>query len=447
MYRGIALRFGYIANENGVVMYLKHQIKIIVLSLFLVWIVEVSVYADVFALRQNEDCLFDLPQEWNEVETEVALAALDLTVSAIESNYQSISTLIVSYSLEMKTAIDKNLVSHLAGESAAFSEDPYRVINATVAIVSDNRNDKLYRDVRYVKDCFEYDGNVIELDVAPASGVKSVGTPENYTVLEEDENLLTGIKEYPGYPDVPLNQIVRVESPEYAKFAGYPDSLNPYDSYNMIFWASLDHILRTLSGKNGVERQQNLWNNVRVYEATDRDGVKWFRYQQILNNKDELNILWNENSGFLPVFKIVRTEAQTVKDVQQVRWKNVDDVYVPVETYYALYRKNGVISQFRKMIADRIEVNKPIDQEKFSLKALEPAKRQLLVDNIQKKIYRFENESPVFLANMNTEYKEKLTHMISKKRLAIMIVGFAIICAGLYMRYHSKKKKRCESVE
>ena len=218
----------------------------------------------------------------------------------------------------------------------------------------------------------------------------SVETPQQYMYSKKGE-LVTGIKEFPGYPLIPVSQIGRIEPPEYNDNMGYISNLDPFEYYKFEYWSSIDHVLGILEGKYGSEVKDKNFDNVHVYESVDRTGTIWYRYQRFLKSKSEVNILFNSANGFMPLLRVKISKEGGLLEIMQVEWTEIKNIFVPLETSSISYKENGDVYNIRKMQVSNIEVNTPINENNFSISALDLRDGSLLVDRIQQKIYKITN--------------------------------------------------------
>ncbi len=378
----------------------------------------------------------DLPKSWVEITGDQRIAPLELLVLSVESNSSALSTYRSRFLIDSKTATD-NATMAMLGCDDHFSKKPNLISRLSMELVSDFRENKTFRNGRYLDSRYEYEGREIDLDNVGQLDCISIETPSEFIYKQNEMKfpVSTGIPELPDYPDFPLDQLVRIEPKEWNRFKSMPQGLNLREFYNLERWGNLRFVRGVMEGKQGQEEQTRINGIVHVYETVDEAGARWYRYQCDLENGglDE-NLFWSETSGFMPVYDILTENTGAARQIRYVNWQSVNNVYVPVESYSIRFLSNGEFDHSRKTSISDIEVNEPIDSSVFTYESLGLAEGAMIVDNIQKKIYRYEKGEPVFFSEFNAKWKEKEKRNIDKFRLFVLVAGFAMIGAGIWLR-------------
>ena len=381
----------------------------------------------------GESMFYDVPESWTELDFEQSVASLRLLTSSLEYALGSISTYRGEFAVDAKLLLDKNHVRSINKTNQSYDQNVYRLLRFSVSVVSDRRNNKTYRNVKYSESSAECGGRIVEMDDAVFTDVASVDTPKEHLFLESGD-LTLSLAEIPDSPSFPIDTVVRVTPPEDELNRGHEGFVDPYRPYDMKSWGNVDYVLRLLEGGEGTDKQNEVKSAVSVCESNDDQGNKWFLYRQSFAGGNSLCVVWGEPSGFLPVCHAYMNSDQRLITAYSVKWRNDDGIYVPEDILSESYLPNGDLSTRQKIYADRCELNEPVSPDQFSFRALGLKEGGLIVDNIQKKIYRYEKGEPVFFSEFNAKWKEKEKRKIDKFRLFVLVAGFAMIGAGIWLR-------------
>ena len=422
------------------------SMKTIVLSrillLCIVLILQISSYSllvgeESFSAVENAK-LSDMPSEWTELKGEQRIAPIQLMIASVEANGNAISTFQGECMIDVITAVDKTVMAEL-GYEELLSKNPVSVSRLSVDLISDITANKTFRNARYIDSHYECDGKEIELGNVGQMDCVSVETQSEFVYKQNEMKfpVSTGISELPDYPDIPLNHLVRIEPREWNTFRSLTKVINLHEYYDLEQWGNLRFICAVMEGKKDPKQQERLNETAHVYETTDDAGNRWYRYQRFLENgKLEGNLFWSEISGFMPLCDILTKVSGETVQLQRVKWETVNSVYLPVETLYVRYSKNGEVEHSQRMTISNIKANEPIDSSVFTLKSLDLAEGAMIVNNIQKKIYRYQNGEPVFFSKFYARYKDgqKLLR-VTRGRMILVVIGFAMISIGFYLRH------------
>ncbi len=384
---------------------------------------------------------YNVPHVWQSLGVEKGIAALDLLVSSVEYNLQSISTIKAEYNVDMTLLLDETYLNSIKKVSETFDNNVYRHRRYSVKVASDRQENKTYRDINYLENITEYNGNEVDIDDAIVVDVTSVDTPTEHIFLEDGE-LKVGLKEAPALPSVDINQIARITPPEDSENKSHEAFIDPFEPYYMAMWGNLGYILKVLEGKEGNDERRKTADLISVEEANDQSGNKWFRYRQRSTNGNDLYIVWGEPSGFLPVCNIYVNQDSRPINTYFVQWSNSKGIYVPAEIFLQSFLRDGVLFLQRKMVTAHVDVNETLAADQFTLQALGLQEGGLVVDNIHKKIFKYKQGKPVFFAKFHSKQKEPRKIMaVHKTRVAIVVLGMTMIAVGFFLRRCPRKKE------
>jgi hypothetical protein len=91
-----------------------------------------------------------------------------------------------------------------------------------------------------------------------------------------------------------------------------------------------------------------------------------------------------------------------------------------------------------------IVINKPIDSKQFSYSALDLGDGDILVDRIKQQVFTIQNDKPVYLAKFYEKYQTPRERGFNRGRMFIMLLGFALIVFGIYLKI---RRKRSENIK
>ena len=395
--------------------------------------------------------LYELPSGWTEIERDKWQGVLELAVSALKFSRQSIHSYSGSYAIVSDQLMPwRDLMKDLVADNASIadSKDVYRHLDLSVDVVSQGKN--TYRNVKYLDDSFMSEGSKLEVGNVKTMDTVSIDTPNEH-LESQDGMTLASLKELPEYKGVLTNNIARVVPPENNGNASYISALNPYEFYDFKSWGSIDFLLDVLVGNYSKAEQRKAYKILKLFEVKDSKGIQWYRLYEKLKDPNgvahEMDVFWCESSGFLPVCITCIKAGKIMDEMLQVRWEFLNGIYVPIKVRYYRCCDDGKIDHLRKMEISDVRINEKIEEDVFSQRSLGLPDGGLIVDNIQKKVFAYKNGERVFLADFQEKNISKPDAFVLGKRIWIVLIGFCMICAGFYMRYHGKRKKRSESVE
>lgn len=418
-----------LANTNVAVLLCVHLL-----------ISDIAFSADCLKLQEADKFVKNIPSEWTELEADHKTDPLLLFVAAMDSNFSKIKTYSADYAIESHIPISFSLINSLNISDTIFDKDLMQVVQLVTSVECDLKQGKIYRNAKCLDNHYEYDQNKVELNNMVIEDCVSVESPDQYMYSKKGE-LLTGIKEFPGYPLTPVSKIGRIEHPEYNDNIGYISNLDPFEYYKFKYWSSIDYVLNILEGKYGAEVKERNFDNVHVYEAVDQTGTVWYRYQRLLRSKSEVNVIYNSACGFMPLLRVKTSKNGNLLEMVQVEWTEIENVYVPFETSSISYKETGDVYNIRKMHVSNIKINTPINESCFSLSALNLEDGSLLVDRIQQKIYKITNGKAEFMAPFHTDYGKTEKQPLKINRFPVVCSTLGLILIFYAFCLHFKERR------
>ncbi len=369
-----------------------------------------------------EELSSQLPQNWDLVD-DAGYSHLRLLAANLNANRQAIATLEVSFTVSVSNDI--------------------RTSEFTAEIVSDPKGGQCFRKVTVDQAALGPNASKHGFgeDVAAVSSSVDIETPVNHIFLK-DSGLQTLIKELPGYPQTPEKNVARVEPP--VPNAGVHDSfyVDPFEGYDLSAWGDIGTYLDWLDGKEGEEKKAFAAECLHVYEAEDGDGVKWFRFCIRRKSGAETNVYCSDLTGFMPLLLSRNNKEGKPVEFGYAQWVSDSNVYYPHEYERSFLLPDGNQAAGKKISVSAVKINQAVDPKIFTVKSLNMPDGSLLVDQIQQKVFRFKKGKPVFFADFySKDFKlgppEKMLSG-SKFRIAAVVLGFALIAAGLFLKFRRR---------
>ena len=397
---------------------------------------------------EDETLFEEIPIQWTLVKKEDAADTLRMLTSMSSYNRGVIKTYSANYAIDttLLTPGFEAIILITQENQDKVNKDLYRHLSFTAEIIADVDAQKTFKKVLYNEDVIKDGNTVIDAGTAPPFDVASVTTAREYLSYKPDMEIMN-LQELPGF-SVGNKKIAWVEPPEKNEKMNYMADLDPFEYYAQKPWGSLDYFLECLEGKYGEDDQKKSYDISSLYEATDKNGVKWFRFHEFLHSymggTVELNTLWNEACGLMPVFSTLTNPKGGLDYMLQVKWECQNGVYVPAETLYLAYRDDGKLRHRRKMVITDTKVNEKIDSKAFSFKSLGLPDGSFVVDRIQQKVFTCKKDKLVFIADFYSKQIPKKSlfekYSLSKGRTLIVVLGFAMIFIAFYLKGKRNKE-------
>jgi hypothetical protein len=119
----------------------------------------------------------------------------------------------------------------------------------------------------------------------------------------------------------------------------------------------------------------------------------------------------------------------------------MDNFFIPIISSNVYFMSDGRLSVREKMTMQEMQFNKPIDSKQFSYSALGLGDGDILVDQIKQQVFKIQNERPVYLAKFYEKYQTPRERGFNRVRLFIMLLGFALIALGIYLKIRRKRNE------
>ncbi len=365
-----------------------------------------------------------IPREWTEVTDETRrLEILHQPVEALKSAPKAVSTFSAKITMEMKMVPNAEWMKEIA---ANYGDGLYHN-DAVIEFAADYGQNKTYRKVKRLSLSRTVTGDSADTLTTVSTAYAeethlSVETPREFSCRNYTEGLRVvggpGVSDkIPGFPSVPLENLVTVDPPREAKRWG--DSQKDFDlnqfygsaKQRPVEWEDLVLHVGILDGSVKVQDEKivrGLKEGLHVLETTDEKGDRWFCWHHAFKGGAAIDYIWRESSGFLPVCHLNISKNKKRYIVKKAQWNHAGGAYVPAEIVECNYGETGEQTVNRRIRFTDTAVNQPIDPDRFSLKALELPEGGIIDDRVQEKVFEYKNGEPVFLAEYHsTKYMKK----------------------------------------
>jgi hypothetical protein len=430
--------------------------KIIFSLLLLIVVNVVSAKDSFFTLPAGEESLVLLPTNWQPIPQEKHIETLQFLDEILKSNAKQIKTIKTfsgTYLVSIEDEINSNMAKTVLSsenknnkpitQEGSFPPKLTRKLDYQFNFVSDNAPNRVFRSVKNIKQEFFSNGQPTKVTEMSSPGANSITTSSDFVYLEEQFKI-NRIKEFPDYQDEINKVAYRVPFEQGTANIGRSAVLTPFEFLEPDRWPiTLDYYIPVLKGKGGQENQQYVQKNNMLFQTEDENQQKWFRYQIVVpksskGNRVECNVFWNQQSNFLPVCAIQTRDKQIFSSIQ-VQWDKRDHVFIPIISSNVYFMDDGRLSVRQKMTMQEMQINKPIDSKQFSYSALGLSDGDILVDQIKQQVFTIQNDKPVYLAKFYETYQTAHEQSFNRGRMAIMLLGFALIVLGIYLKIRRRR--------
>ena len=352
----------------------------------------------------------EVPREWTEVTDEAKrIELIHQPLEALRSNLEAISTYSGTIRIEDLSLPEFPRQRKMAAESS----DGFVHNDRTHEIAADFNQKKVFRKVESTVLHLVHDEDAATVGddgvrvfgpdqgeyVPLANTMLAVETPEDFSYKDCRERLKGDTMPAAVISGVVLDTIdklIRIEPHEFLDRDGRRsrrgnNTMNISECYDGVEWRQFAIAADTIDGKREEEIQEEPGPAYRIYESAGGEGGKWYCCRRVTGSGGEDDILWNEESGFLPLYVIEIAEPYWMS-IKRAQWSRSGGIYVPSEIDRVTYSlKEEVKMESRdKVVLTDTRINEPIDPEKFTLQALEPSDGTLILNDITNKVFEYE---------------------------------------------------------
>ena len=364
----------------------------------------------------------EVPREWTEVTDEAKrIELIHQPLEALRSNLEAISTYSGTIRIEDLSLPEFPRQRKMAAESS----DGFIHNDRIHEIAADFKQKKVFRKVEstVLHLVYDEDAGTVRDDgvrvIGPDEGeyvplantMLAVETPEDFSYKNCTERLkedTTPAAVISGVVLDTIDKLICIEPHEFLDgkeklISGdvYPerqgrryrrgnDTMNISECYDGVEWRQFATAADTIDGRREEEIQEEPGPAYRIYESAGGEGGKWYCCRRVYEPGGEQDLLWNEESGFLPLY-VIEIAGPYWMRIKRAKWTRVGGIDVPAEIDCIAYslKEEGKMEHRDRVVLTDTRINEPIDSEKFTLQALEPSDGTLIENNITDKVFEY----------------------------------------------------------
>jgi hypothetical protein len=419
----------------------------------------VVVFCAVFSLanevtlvnKTDTEYIADLPLQWSPVPFADYMKVLKFLQSRSQGNIAGIKTLNGIYSVEFSQHLTSSQMRDITGETGN-PKSTIQIVNFDLEFVVDTNSNFIYRKKTMVGNEFKQAGQSEKVKTENLVGTEYVAIEKNDTLIERNLIKQSAFQELPDYPSLIEKNVARKYSSAKAANMHLAEYINILELIDLKNWEPLDVAIRTLQSFN-AHVVKEMASYYFIYESNT--PIKWYAIQVVFddktfNRKMVRRTFGNESNGFLPLgilaYVIKNDGSEELSNLTAVTWKNFDGIFVP-EKYQQIYHlPDGSLSFSRLINAKKLEVNTPLNTNQFELATLGLKEGDYLLDEIRKQVFTIQNERPVYLAKFYEKYQTPSERNFNRVRMFIMLLGFALIVIGIYLKIRRKRIEKWSQI-
>jgi hypothetical protein len=253
------------------------------------------------------------------------------------------------------------------------------------------------------------DESVTIRDVGPSDN-RSIITSERYIHFDPKQAGTTGVIEH---PDVEGKRCAKVDSRRRAEMEVHGDTPDPRiffktDPSNN-FWSPLELLAPYL-----WKHDKRIEDSVIVSQAKGPGGT-WYRFRERLTNGPGTPVSWmtitfSPQAGFNPVSYVMADKDPDGKTDGKIEWQwnVIDAINTPsMIKESSFHGPDHTLSYERVSTLKDCALNKPLDAHQFDYQALGMKDGELVLNDIERTVYKLKEGSLVKLGNYGDRYTLK----------------------------------------
>jgi hypothetical protein len=215
--------------------------------------------------------------------------------------------------------------------------------------------------------------------------------------------------------------------------------------FDLSRWGNPKFYLTSISGNNGEDRKNKAFSVFSLYQTSDTPPK--FLAEIIIPHNSSTEMIfktyWYPEKIFLPVhYTVIKKQNDNTEltwSLTQIEWQQYDTIFYPKKIYETTNYETGKLSYRRNMTLNNPLVNKELASDQFSFSALGLKNGDLLLDEIKQTVFTIKNDKPVYLAKFYEQYQTPRERNFNRVRMFIMLLGFALIALGIYLKIRRKR--------
>ncbi|MDR1385522.1 MAG: hypothetical protein LBJ67_16995 [Planctomycetaceae bacterium] len=402
--------------------------------------------ADDIYFPKQEEAYYVIPQNWQLITNNAdKLNIMQLLVTTAKNGKNGIDTLKGQLSVQYEGKINNITAKEIDFSTNLLGEKPIsHKVDFTIDFTSDLTNERSFRFRKETNSSFNVEGQILKSSNTPPYNTISIVSSNEYIYSFEKEILPT-IPELPDYPGTENKRVAWRESPEPLVNKTLVEMIDPYEYFDLKkTWGNVESFYEHMKGIHGNLLKEAALKDISLFEAKDEKNNKWYRIFYKVScggNFDEVNIFWFQEVKFYPVCYLYTNSSHITTNLLQVRWKNINGLLFPVDSYVVSYYNSGDLSYRRKMTMSDVKINEPISPDQFTYSALGLKDDDILVDRIKQTVYTIQNNKPVKLAKFYEKYQTPYERNVNIFRFIIIGIGILLMATGVALRLLRYKKR------
>jgi hypothetical protein len=351
---------------------------------------------------------------WTDVAPGERLRIIEMLATQTKGNYEKIKTWTVTYAYRLRQYLSEKYVSDVfTGESA-----PKKKVGALMQefdcefkFACELKLASFFVDKTTSRMGFVDVGTgeaVTIPNVFPADS-RAIVTSERFIHFDPKQSGTTGVIEH---PDVAGKRSAAVESRHMAERQMYGDTPDPRTFFKLdagsTFWSLLEGLAPYL-----WKHDQRIEAAVIVSQAKGPGGT-WYRFRERFSGGNGpgswMTIVWSPQAGSNPVFRVMADKEPDGKPESKTewQWKLIDGIYIP-----SLIKESSFHAPDRTLSFERVStlkvcaLNQPLDAHQFDYQALGMKDGELVLNNIERAVYKLKDGALVKLGNYGDRYAIK----------------------------------------
>jgi hypothetical protein len=277
------------------------------------------VFSQEISFPREESMIFSIPVTWQSVMDDEKIKILQVLVKTSDSTLQKINTINGMYQVEYEQAVVEDTMIERKFLNHVPTSDILQKYDFSLRFSSDIKREQTFYSKQIIQQTFETNGKKIEPEGLVLFNVNSICSKNDYFYSINSDKATPTVTELLDFPEIKDKKIAWRESPEKMQNSTLIDFIDPCEYLRFKVWGNINLILEAIEGKHGEENQK-IANNISLFETSDNKGVKWYRLHQLFDStydrggKRELNIFWNQESGFHPICQLYTTPSHVTLD-------------------------------------------------------------------------------------------------------------------------------------
>jgi hypothetical protein len=390
---------------------------------------------------------------WTDVDRIADVQVFEMLGEQTRGNYERIRTWKGVYAVRAKQLLSSDFANKLIGTSPT-DEDVSGLVQESDFIFHfaiDMKSGPIYRSKETSKMTVHRDGsnNPISMPHRGPSDNRSILTSESYTFFMPQLRA-PGFTFLHGHPEAKNRRAAYREDANRWKNQHFGDLIDPRFLYQVDmrnhFWDEIGVQTQALKGTLGEKLLVEGRGRLGLSKAVGADGT-WYRIRCRYSGPEGASRIvtsfWSSTAGFNPVLRIASADEAGAKPVSvaEWQWRKVDGIYIPSRVIDRLYSgPEGRRSYVRDLVLQECTLNLPLDVHQFDYQGLGMKDGDLIIDKIDRVVYKLQGGEPVKLGNFYDNYGGGFLSGLSSPWLFSVFSVGNVLVLGLFVFFYRRFK-------